>query len=117
MKCQALKLSFLMLSLILLLSSSTLGSPHRRTIYTASLQAHVEHLHTQLLSMGLYPVPLEKLERHHGLNSMTAKVRVPTSSMKIYLNVRTLRQSMATALQQDASHAKLKISELEQSVS
>ena len=81
MKCQALKLSFLMLSLILLLSSSTLGSPYHRGIYIASFEAHVEHLYAQLLSMGLYPIPLEKLQCHHRLNLTTTKVRVPTFSM------------------------------------
>ncbi|EEB88532.1 hypothetical protein MPER_13581, partial [Moniliophthora perniciosa FA553] len=28
---------------------STLGAPHRRTIYMASLEAHIDNLHAQLL--------------------------------------------------------------------
>lgn len=28
---------------------STLGAPHRRTIYLASLEAHIDKLHAQLL--------------------------------------------------------------------
>ncbi|EGN99388.1 hypothetical protein SERLA73DRAFT_18705, partial [Serpula lacrymans var. lacrymans S7.3] len=28
---------------------STLGAPHRRTIYIASLEAHIDRLHSQLL--------------------------------------------------------------------
>lgn len=51
-----------------------MGAPHRRTIYIASLEAHVDRLHAQLLSMGLYPIPFEKLEPYKGLNSKTAKV-------------------------------------------
>jgi len=35
-----------------------MGAPHRRTIYIASLEAHVDRLHAQLLSLGLYPIPL-----------------------------------------------------------
>lgn len=51
-----------------------MGAPRRRTIYTASLEAHVDQLHAQLLEHGLYPLPFEKLEPFHGLNSKTAKV-------------------------------------------
>ncbi|KAF8560415.1 hypothetical protein BDR04DRAFT_994622, partial [Suillus decipiens] len=28
---------------------STMGAPHRRTIYIASLEAHIDRLHNQLL--------------------------------------------------------------------
>jgi len=55
---------------------STMGAPHRRKIYTASLEAHVDRLHAQLLSYALFPVPFEKLERFRGLNSRTAKSMV-----------------------------------------
>lgn len=51
-----------------------MGAPHRRTIYTASLEAHVDRLHEQLLGLSLFPVPFEKLEPYRGLNSKTAKV-------------------------------------------
>lgn len=52
-----------------------MGAPHRRTIYIASLEAHVDRLHGQLLAMGLYPIPFDKLEPYKGLNSKTAKVK------------------------------------------
>lgn len=58
-----------------------MGAPHRRTIYMASLEAHVDRLHAQLLSIGLYPIPFEKLEPYRGLNSKTAKVRRPGPSL------------------------------------
>lgn len=58
-----------------------MGAPHRRTIYIASLEAHVDRLHAQLLSIGLYPIPFEKLEPYRGLNSKTAKVRRPGPSL------------------------------------
>lgn len=49
-------------------------APDRRKIYTASLEAHVDRLHAQLLEYKLYPVPFKKLDPYHGLNSKTAKV-------------------------------------------
>ncbi|OSD03612.1 hypothetical protein PYCCODRAFT_1434526 [Trametes coccinea BRFM310] len=73
---------------------STMGAPHRRTIYTASLEAHVDRLHEQLLGLSLFPVPFEKLEPYRGLNSKTAK-------------------SMVSGLHHDAAELKLKIRELE----
>ncbi|KAI0660433.1 hypothetical protein C8Q70DRAFT_975497 [Cubamyces menziesii] len=73
---------------------STMGAPHRRTIYTASLEAHVDRLHEQLLSISLFPVPFEKLEPYRGLNSKTAK-------------------SMVSGLHHDAAELKLRILELE----
>ncbi|KAH7883651.1 hypothetical protein F5I97DRAFT_1814249 [Phlebopus sp. FC_14] len=76
---------------------STMGAPHRRTIYIASLEAHIDRLHNQLLSIGLYPIPFERLEPYRGLNSKTAK-------------------SMVAGLQHDATHTKLKLLELERSV-
>ena len=54
---------------------ANLGAPLRRGIYIASLDAHIDQLHQQLLSLQLYPVPFETLEPYHGLNSKTAKAR------------------------------------------
>jgi len=73
---------------------STLGAPHRRTIYISSLEAHIDRLHAQLLTIGFWPVAFEELEPFRGLNSKTAK-------------------SMVAGLQHDASIAKLKLLELE----
>lgn len=53
---------------------ATMGAPHRRTIYTASLEAHIDRLHEQLLGYSLAPVPFEQLEPYRGLNAKTAKV-------------------------------------------
>ncbi|KAF8446004.1 hypothetical protein L210DRAFT_3392476 [Boletus edulis BED1] len=53
---------------------STMGAPHRRTIYIASLEAHIDRIHNQLLTIGLYPIPFERLDPYRGLNSKTAKV-------------------------------------------
>ncbi|KAI6007356.1 hypothetical protein EDD15DRAFT_49830 [Pisolithus albus] len=75
---------------------STMGAPHRRTIYTASLEAHIDRLHNQLLSIGLYPIPFDRLEPYRGLNTKTAK-------------------SMVSGLQHDATQSKLKLLELERS--
>lgn len=64
-----------------------MGAPHRRTIYTASLEAHVDRLHAQLISVGFYPVPFEKLDPFKGLNSKTAKVRYswfPTAWLRLF---------------------------------
>lgn len=55
---------------------STMGAPHRRTIYIASLEAHIDRLHNQLLGIGLYPIPFQRLEPYRGLNSKTAKVTI-----------------------------------------
>ncbi|KAI0067721.1 hypothetical protein BV25DRAFT_1911604 [Artomyces pyxidatus] len=73
---------------------ATMGAPHRRTIYMASLEAHVDRLHSQMLDAGYYPIPFEKLEPFRGLNSKTAK-------------------SMVAGLQHDASHIKMKLLELD----
>lgn len=53
---------------------ASLPAPIRRTIYTSSLEAHIDKLHNQLLTIGLWPIPFEKLDPYHGLNSKTAKV-------------------------------------------
>ncbi len=63
-----------------------MGAPHRRTIYTASLEAHVDRLHEQLLGLSLFPVPFEKLEPYRGLNSKTAKVRIAVLSATMSSN-------------------------------
>ncbi|KAM5533106.1 hypothetical protein V8D89_013249 [Ganoderma adspersum] len=73
---------------------SNMGAPHRRTIYTASLEAHVDRLHDQLASYSLAPVPPEKLEPYRGLNAKTAK-------------------SMVSGLHHDGTELKLKILEIE----
>lgn len=73
---------------------STLGAPHRRTIYLASLEAHIDKLHAQLLEMGCCPVSVAELEPFRGLNSKTAK-------------------SMVSSLQHEVSVARLKLLELE----
>ncbi|KAF8973992.1 hypothetical protein BDZ97DRAFT_1912435 [Flammula alnicola] len=73
---------------------STIGAPQRRTIYIASLEAHIDQLHAQLLELGFWPVAFEELEPFKGLNSKTAK-------------------SMVAGLQHDASVSKLKLLELE----
>jgi len=94
-----------------------MGAPHRRTIYIASLEAHVDRLHAQLLSIGLYPIPFEKLEPYRGLNSKTAKVRRPGPlSCATTLTFWIPQQSMVAGLQNDTSHTKLKMLELERSV-
>ncbi|KAF8807474.1 hypothetical protein BYT27DRAFT_7189544 [Phlegmacium glaucopus] len=73
---------------------STVGAPNRRTIYIASLEAHVDRLHSQLLELGFWPVAFSELDPFKGLNSKTAK-------------------SMVAGLQHDASVSKLKLLELE----
>ncbi|KAG6911914.1 hypothetical protein DXG01_000161 [Tephrocybe rancida] len=73
---------------------STIGAPQRRTIYIASLEAHIDKLHAQLLELGFWPVPMEELKPYHGLNSKTAK-------------------SIVSGLQHDASVTRLKMLELE----
>jgi hypothetical protein len=41
----------------------------------ASLEAHVDRLHAQLLSIGYFPIAFEKLDPYRGLGAKTAKVR------------------------------------------
>ena len=53
-----------------------MGAQERRKIYLASLEAHIDQLHEQLLSYSLAPVPLEMLVPYGGLNKQTAKVRL-----------------------------------------
>ncbi|KAI0830668.1 hypothetical protein BC628DRAFT_1416192 [Trametes gibbosa] len=73
---------------------STMGAPHRRTIYTASLEAHVDLLHEQFMNLPDFPVRPEQLEPYIGLNSKTAK-------------------SMVSGLHHDVTELKLKIREVE----
>ncbi|KIM48136.1 hypothetical protein M413DRAFT_7187 [Hebeloma cylindrosporum] len=73
---------------------STLGAPQRRTIYMASLEAHIDRLHAQLHDLGYSPVLDSELDPFKGLNSKTAK-------------------SMVAGLQHDASVSKLKLLELQ----
>ena len=51
-----------------------MGAPQRRTIYTASLEAHIDRLHQQLEACGYPPATKEQLQPYHGLNAKTAKV-------------------------------------------
>lgn len=39
-----------------------------------SLEAHIDRLHSQLLGLNLYPIPIEDLRPYKGLNCKTAKV-------------------------------------------
>ncbi|KAK0434738.1 hypothetical protein EV421DRAFT_2087678 [Armillaria borealis] len=72
------------------------GARHRREIYVASLEAHIDRLHAQLYSLGLSPVLVnfDELKPLMGLSSKRAK-------------------SMVSSLQHDASITKLKLLELE----
>jgi hypothetical protein len=99
-----------------------MGAPHRRTIYIATLEAHIDCLHAQLLAIGLYPVPFERLEPFKGLNCKTAKVShflFLFSLLFVFDNtyIYGTVQSMVAGLQHDASHIKMKLLELERAVS
>ncbi|KLO20216.1 hypothetical protein SCHPADRAFT_790026, partial [Schizopora paradoxa] len=52
---------------------ATLGAPHRRTIYLASIEGHIDRLHSQLHSLAHYPVHPDALSPYKGLNCKTAK--------------------------------------------
>ena len=101
---------------VLHISRSTMGAPHRRTIYTASLEAHIDRLHNHLLGFGLYPVPFSRLEPYRGLNSKTAKVRQLCSMFITIFPLELVIQSMVSGLQHDATQSKLKLLELDRSV-
>ncbi|KAJ7487672.1 hypothetical protein B0H11DRAFT_2230405 [Mycena galericulata] len=47
----------------------------RRPIYIASLEAHIDRLHMQLMGLGadFFPVPLKDLNALKGLNTKTCK--------------------------------------------
>jgi len=93
-----------------------MGAPHRRTIYISSLEAHIDRLHNQLLGIGLYPIPFERLEPYRGLNSKTAKVSMPFNPFPFSTHRFHFMKSMVAGLQHDATHTKLKLLELERSV-
>ncbi|TFK30510.1 hypothetical protein FA15DRAFT_712532 [Coprinopsis marcescibilis] len=73
---------------------STIGAPQRRVVYIASLENHIDELHTCMLLGNKWPVPYGELDAYKGLNSKTAK-------------------SMVAGLQHDSSQYKLKLLELE----
>lgn len=93
-----------------------MGAPTRRTIYTATLEAHIDRLHEQLLEYSLAPVPLEKLEPYRGLNAKTCKVRL-TSFLCLAHRLTPRSQSMVSGLHHDAVEIKLKILEIDRAVS
>lgn len=114
------------------LSRSILGAPHRRTIYLASLEAHIDRIHAQLsecgafcsvpdcltylfTSVGCCPVSVAELEPFRGLNSKTAKVAF-TVHLFVSESDLTLIKSMVSGLQHEVSVAKLKLLELERAV-
>ncbi|PPQ76157.1 hypothetical protein CVT26_009217 [Gymnopilus dilepis] len=77
---------------------STIGAPQRRISYIASLEAHVDRLHTQLEKLNIWPVSQEDLESLRGLNTKTAK-------------------SMVASLQYEASLSRMKLLELQRAAS
>ncbi|EJD03868.1 uncharacterized protein FOMMEDRAFT_106123 [Fomitiporia mediterranea MF3/22] len=84
---------------------ATLGTPHRRTIYSASLEAHIDRLHSQLLGIDLFPVDVKDLEVYRGLNCKIAKgmvaglqhdfVRVRTQLLEIERAMNNAREIAA----------------------
>jgi hypothetical protein len=52
-----------------------MGAPQRRTVYIASLEAHVDQLHSRMYDIGVFPIDITSLDRFKGLNSKTAKAR------------------------------------------
>ncbi|KAI0702207.1 hypothetical protein C8Q76DRAFT_580808, partial [Earliella scabrosa] len=74
-----------------------LGAPHRRTLYTASLEGHIDRLHNQLLRRSLFPAPPDALVCYRGLDPKLAKV-------------------MMAGLQYDITNMRLEIRERERSV-
>ncbi|THG92744.1 hypothetical protein EW145_g8607 [Phellinidium pouzarii] len=77
---------------------ATLGSPHRRTIYLASLEAHIDSLHSQLLALGFYPIPVQDLHPYKGLNCKTAKGMV-AGLQHDFVQVRTQLLEIERALE------------------
>ncbi|KAF9020478.1 hypothetical protein BDZ89DRAFT_958300 [Hymenopellis radicata] len=53
-------------------------APQRRKVYLSSLEAHIDALHVQLLSLGFYPIVYADLERYKELNLKTAKSMIAT---------------------------------------
>ncbi|KAJ6575189.1 hypothetical protein B0H19DRAFT_1254782 [Mycena capillaripes] len=81
-----------------ILELTTLGLTQRRPIYIASLEAHIDRLHTQLLSLGTeyFPIDLVELEHLKGLNSKICK-------------------AMIASLHNDIMHARERLLELQRS--
>ncbi|KAJ6604721.1 hypothetical protein DFH09DRAFT_319440 [Mycena vulgaris] len=80
------------------LELTILGQTQRRPIYIASLEAHIDRLHAQLSGLGpqFYPVAEKELESLKGLNMKTCK-------------------GMVAGLQNDISHARERLLELQRS--
>jgi len=55
---------------------TTWNARQRRPIYTASLEQHIDKLHSQLLSLGLFPVPMAELKPLMKLNARSCKSMV-----------------------------------------
>ncbi|KAI0713810.1 hypothetical protein C8Q76DRAFT_590384, partial [Earliella scabrosa] len=72
-------------------------APARRTIYKASVEAHIDQLHEQLQQSGISPVCLNTLEAYQGLNSKLAR-------------------SMIAGLQHDIANVRFEILQLDQQV-
>ncbi len=51
-----------------------MGVRERQTIYTASLEAHIDHLHEQLAALDKLPIDPQELAMFEGLNNRAAKV-------------------------------------------
>jgi len=69
---------------------SKVKAQDRRRVYIASLEAHVDCMHSQLLANSLYPVPFERLDDMSGLHSKTAMAMISgvlhdTQEMKLKL--------------------------------
>ncbi|KAI0708380.1 hypothetical protein C8Q76DRAFT_626734, partial [Earliella scabrosa] len=75
----------------------TLGAPHRRIIYTAALEAHIDELHEELIHRHLFPVTSEQLQAYSGLSSVLVK-------------------SMLSGLQYDAVQLRVQILQLQRAV-
>ncbi|EIM92974.1 uncharacterized protein STEHIDRAFT_90387 [Stereum hirsutum FP-91666 SS1] len=74
--------------------TACMKAPQRRPIYIASLEAHIDALHAELLKVNLAPVNLQDVDLWAGLNSKIAK-------------------SLVAGLQQDTSQMKSRLRELE----
>jgi hypothetical protein len=70
----------------------------RRPTYVASLEAHIDGLHAQLIGLGLYPVPYAQLGPFKGLHATAAR-------------------SIIAGLQHDGEELRAKLGEVERAVS
>jgi len=93
-----------------------MGAPHRRTIYIASLEAHVDRLHatSQYRSVSHSIWKIRTLQRLELENCKGANARSLSHATLYIYNLGF--QSMVAGLQNDTSHTKLKMLELERSV-